>query len=327
MKLKRQLTLKTSGEDVTFLQTKLKEHGFFNENIDGNFGQNLLVSVTNFQRSQGIKSDGIVNSITWNKLLNFNVPKLVKNEMPYDILYANQEGLKVYNYNLNSDSYYQEETKKETIWLHNTGGGSRPDWSVNGWKKEFEKDLSGNFVLDPSGRIKPLKVGVSYIIGRKSSSTDDNLWDGKIMNTFDDKYWAYHLGTSNLSNSKDLNSKSIGIEFCNYGPLTLGIDGRFYNSVNKVVNERDVVKLDRPFRGYDYFERYTESQLESARKLIIYLVNKHGIQIEGKIYNENWFNYNPTYISNGGIRSYSQARKDVFDIFPQKEMIQMLNSI
>ena len=326
MKLKRVLTLRMSGEDVTLLQTMLKEHGFFNERIDGNFGQNLLVSVTNFQRAIGTKADGVVGSITWNKLMNFGKPVLVQNEIPYEISYINQNGLTVYNYSLSSDLYYQEDVKKETIWLHNTGGGSRPDWSVNGWEKEFEKDLSGNHILDQNNRIKPLKVGVSYIIGRKSSSNDEKVWDGKILNTFDDKYWAYHLGINN-NQSLDLNSKSIGIEFCNYGPLTLGIDGRFYNSVNKVVNEKEVVKLDRPYRGYDYFERYTESQLESARALILHLVNKHAIKIDGKIYNENWFNYNSYYHSNGGIRTHSHIRKDVFDIFPQKEMIQMLNSI
>jgi hypothetical protein len=326
MKLKRVLTLRMSGEDVTLLQTMLKEHGFFNERIDGNFGQNLLVSVTNFQRAIGTKADGIVGSLTWNKLMNFGKPVLIQNEIPYEISYVNQNGLTVYNYSLSSDLYYQEDIKKETIWLHNTGGGSRPDWSVNGWEKEFEKDLIGNLVLNQDGRIKPLKVGVSYIIGRKSSSNDGKLWDGKILNTFDDKYWAYHLGINN-NQSLDLNSKSIGIEFCNYGPLTLGIDGRFYNSVNKVVNERDVVRLDRPYRGYDYFERYTESQLESGRSLILHLINKHAIRIDGKIYNENWFNYNSNYHSNGGIRTHSHIRKDVFDIFPQKEMIQMLNSL
>jgi len=326
MKLKRILTLKMSGEDVTLLQTMLKENGFFNERIDGYFGQNLLVSVTNFQRAIGTKSDGVVGSLTWNNLMNYGKPIVSQNEIPYDISYSNQNGLTIYNYPLSPDSYYQEITKKETIWLHNTGGGSRPDWSVNGWDKEFEKDLGGNLVLDQNGGVKPLKVGVSYIIGRKSSSTDETIWDGKVLNTFDDKYWAYHLGITN-NQSLDLNSKSIGIEFCNYGPLTLGVDGRFYNSVNKLVNEKDVVKLDRTFRGYDYFERYTDAQLDSARSLIIYLINKNAITIEGKIYNENWFNYNSLYISNGGIRSHSHVRKDVFDIFPQKEMIQMLNSL
>ena len=40
MKLTRILTLKVSGEDVKFLQTKLKEYGFFTGKVDGHFGQN-----------------------------------------------------------------------------------------------------------------------------------------------------------------------------------------------------------------------------------------------------------------------------------------------
>ena len=60
MKLQRVLSLKMSGEDVKFLQTKLKELGFFNERIDSHFGQNTLVSVTNFQRAVNTKADGNV---------------------------------------------------------------------------------------------------------------------------------------------------------------------------------------------------------------------------------------------------------------------------
>ena len=65
MKLQRVLSLKMSGEDVKFLQTKLKELGFFNERIDSFFGQNTLVSVTNFQRAVNIKADGNVDTNTY----------------------------------------------------------------------------------------------------------------------------------------------------------------------------------------------------------------------------------------------------------------------
>ena len=75
-------------------------------------------------------------------------------------------------------------------------------------------------------------MGTSYVIGRKSSTSDENIWDGKILRAFEDKYWAYHLGI-NSNNSLELNSGSVAIEFCNYGPLTVGKDGRFYNWINK----------------------------------------------------------------------------------------------
>ena len=55
--------------------------------------------------------------------------------------------------------------------------------------------------------------------------------------------------------------------------------------------------------------------------------NKYAIQIDGGIYNEKWFDYSTTWMKNGGIRSHGQVRRDKFDLFPQKEMIQMLNSL
>lgn len=323
-KLKRVLKLNLNGEDVGFLQKKLKENGFYNYNIDNYFGQNTLVAVTNFQRSVGIKADGIVGTLTFNKLLSYGIPTVEISKIPYNKSYIGSNGLTIYDCLLEDHEYIKEETKKETIWLHHTAGGSRPDFTIGGWEKDFLKDKKGNPILDQNGNLQPLKVGTSYVIGRKSSS-GDSTWDGVIMRSFDEKYWCYHLGIN--EKSLELNSRSIAIEICNYGALTLGKDGRFYNYVNKPIPECDVVKLDLPYRGYEYWERYTDTQLESLNKLLVYLINKWDIRIQNKVYDENWFEYNNKWFSNGGIRSHSQVRRDKNDIFPQKEMIQMLNSI
>ena len=170
-----------------------------------------------------------------------------------------------------------------------------------------------------------MKVGTHFVIGRKSSTSNDNLWDGKILKAYDDIYWSYHLGIN--KNSEELNSKSIGIEICNYGPLTLGKDSRFYNYVNKPINESDVVELETTFRGYKYWEKYTDSQIESLRKLIIYLKDRWAIEIETGIYNKEWFEYNDKWFSTGGLRTHTQVRKDKFDMSPQPNLIQMLNSL
>ena len=316
-----------SGEDVRFLQTKLKEHGFFKERIDSNFGQNTLIAITNFQRELGMKADGVVGSLVWNRLKDYGVEKIeISNDIPNKVSFIDvNNSLTIYDNFISESQYINEETKKETIWLHHTGGGSRPDWSVNGMRNDFVKDKRGNTVLDQNGNIESYQVASSYIIGRKSSTTNESLWDGKILRTFDDKYWAYHLGIKD--NDIELNSKSISIELCNYGPLSLAADGRFYNSVNKFISESDVVKLDKPYRGYEYYEKYTDAQLESARKLILHLVNKYGIKLQTEMYTDDWFDYNEAWFINGGIESHSQVRRDVFDLFPQKEMIQMLNSL
>jgi N-acetyl-anhydromuramyl-L-alanine amidase AmpD len=333
MKSKRVITLKMSGDDIRWMQTKLKEFGFNKERIDGYFGQNTLVSVTNFQRSVGIKADGVVGPQTWSQLLNYNPNKIVEpiiasnslKDIPFNVSYMGENGLKIYDCLLNDDEYIKEEVRKETIWLHHTAGGYRPDWTIGGWEKDFLKDKNGNPVLDENGNAIPLKVATQYVIGRKSSKSNDSLWDGKILRTFDDIYWAYHLGI--LTRNEELNSKSVSIEICNYGPLTIGKDNVFYNYVNEPISEKDVVELNSPFRGYKYWEKYTDVQLHSLRNLIIYLQNRWGIEIEKGIYNEDWFNYDKKWFENGGLRSHSQVRQDKFDIFPQPEMIQMLNSL
>lgn len=323
MKLSRVIKLKMYGDDVRFMQQKLKDFGFLQDKVDGFFGQNTLISVTNFQKTVNINPDGIVGSLTWNKLMNYNINitnNIIEQEsdIPFEKSYIGVDGLIIYDCLLNDDEYIKSSTKKNTIWLHHTAGGSRPDWSIGGWEADYKIDKNNNKI--------PVTVGTSYVIGRRSSSTGDETWDGKILKAFDDKFWNYHLGIS--KKSLELNSKSIAIELCNYGPLVLHKDGIFYNYVNKPVMDIDVVKLDNPFRGYSYYEKYTNAQLEQTRKLIIYLINKHGIEINstGKI-DEKWFDYNEEWFKTGGIRSHSQVRTDKFDIFPQKEMIQMLNSI
>jgi len=332
-KLKRVLMLNMSGDDIKLMQTKLKKHGFFRERIDGHFGQNTLVAVTNFQREIGLRVDGVCGSQTWGQLMVYGDVKEVKEvefsnkdkDIPNKVGFINHDGLMIYDNLLSDDEYVKKETKKNTIWLHHTAGGSRPDWTIGGWEKDFQKDKNGNPVLDSKGNPKPLKVGTHFVIGRKSSSSEEKLWDGKILKAFDDIYWAHHLGVS--TKSEELNSKSISIEICNYGPLTLRKDGRYYNYVNKPITDDDVCELDMEFRGHKYWEKYTDAQLESTRRLILYLKERWNIEIEKGIYTPEWFEYNDKWFSTGGLRTHTQVRKDKFDLFPQPELLQMLNSL
>lgn len=338
MTIKRIMMLNMSGDDIKLLQTKLKDFGFYTGRLDGIFGQNLLVSVSNFQKEVNIKPDGIVGNLTWNqlglyakKVIDLNRPKFVekesnrvKNDIPNKISYVGEGGLIIYNNLLSEDEYYKEETKKNTIWLHHTAGGSRPDWTIGGWEKDFQKDDSGNPKLDELGNPEPVRVGTHFVIGRRSSSTNDTLWDGKILKAIDERYWAYHLGISKMS--KKLNSESVSIEICNYGPLTFR-SGQFFNYVNKVVKGEDVIELEKPFRGYKFWEKYTDNQIESLRKLILYIQSVWNITIDKGIYNEEWFEYDEKWFSSGGLRSHTQVRTDKFDVFPQPELIKMLNSL
>ena len=329
MKLNRTLKLNMTGEDVRFLQTKLKEFGFFRERVDGNFGQNLLVALASFQKKIGLKPDGLYGPQTHNRLIHYNPNQqtVIKSnsEITLPVSYFGPNDFKIYDCLLTEEEYIKQEVKKETIYLHHTAGGSRPDWSIGGWESDFQKDDAGNSILDENGKPKPVKVATSYMIGRKSSSTGDETWDGAILRAFDDKHWAYHLGIT--KKNVELNSRAIGIEICSYGPLNLRNDGKFYNCVNRQVMETEVVELSKPFRGSKYYEKYTDRQIESLRNLILYLQSKWGIEIQKGIYSEDWFDYDDKWFTNGGLRSHTQVRKDKNDVFPQPELIQMLNSL
>lgn len=328
MRLQRILKLRMSGDDIRLMQEKLKDLGFHKERIDGYFGQSTLMAVTNFQRHIGLKPDGVVGSQTWIKLFNskskIEEPKKSDNFIE-KASFISDSGLKIYDNLINEDEFYNEETKKNTIFLHNTNGSSRPDWRIGNWEKRYAKDLSGFHILEPSGKPRQLKVGSHYVIGRKSSSTGADIWDGKVLRAIDDKYSIDHLDI-NSANSTELNHCSISVEICNYGHLNYK-NGRFFNSVNKLVNDSDVVELGDSFRGYRYWEKYTDKQLDSLRKLILYLKNKHDIQIDSNIYDRSWFDYSDLWFNLGGLRNYSQVNRDVFGISPQIELIQMLNSL
>ena len=97
--------------------------------------------------------------------------------------------------------------------------------------------------------------------------------------------------------------------------------------MNNPIHESQVVELATPFRGYQYWEKYTDLQLESLRKLILHLVDKWNIPYERGIYNREWFEYSDRWFSTGGLRTHTQVRRDKLDMFPQPELIQVLNSL
>ncbi|WP_129723760.1 peptidoglycan-binding domain-containing protein [Xylanivirga thermophila] len=62
------------GGAVSELQQILKSKGYLNDKVDGIFGRNTENAVKSFQKSSGLKSDGIVGKATWAKLGSNNIP-------------------------------------------------------------------------------------------------------------------------------------------------------------------------------------------------------------------------------------------------------------
>jgi hypothetical protein len=218
--------------------------------------------------------------------------------------------------------YYQQNTPKKILVLHHTSGSHRADWTIDGWNK------------DRTSKKERLRVATPYIIGglNKSGLNTDNM-DGKIYQTFDDIYWAHHLGTKNANNTF-LNSSSIGIEICNYGPITKTKDGRYLTYVNSIIDESQVCDLGFEFRGSRYYHKYTDNQIQALKELLIDLSNKHNINLKSGLFevinkpNGGGFEYNSSAISGkSGIWSHTSYRKDKSDVSPQPNLISMLKSL
>lgn len=62
------LRLGSTGSDVQTLQTQLKELGYYNGVVDGQYKETTKIAVAQFQKAQGLLADGIVGSTTTEKL-------------------------------------------------------------------------------------------------------------------------------------------------------------------------------------------------------------------------------------------------------------------
>jgi len=166
---------------------------------------------------------------------------------------------------LDIDEYYPTDFNKSIIYLHHTAGGHRPDWVVNGWNKDSNANGSTR------------RIATSYVVGGTSTRNGDTDWNGVVVRCFPESNWAWHLGANGTNGMFD--KTSIGIEICNYGYLTSSKNGQFFNYVNSSVPENQVVELGVPFRGFKFYHKYTDEQLDSVRSLLIDLGNRFNIPL------------------------------------------------
>jgi N-acetyl-anhydromuramyl-L-alanine amidase AmpD len=102
----------------------------------------------------------------------------------------------------------------------------------------------------------------SYIVKR----------DGSIHKLFDEKYY------SDFTTIEKINKSSIFIALENSGKLSKE-DDVFLNWCNEIINVKNVEEIISN-KEFSYYETYTKIQTESLGHLILYLGNKHGLNLK-----------------------------------------------
>lgn len=216
--------------------------------------------------------------------------------------------MNILDYPLPSGQFAAEATKKDTIYLHHTAGGHRGPGVIDWWAK------------DNAGRI-----ATAYVIGGLSTRDNDAKFDGKIYRAFDDKFWAHHLGIK-AANNPALNKKSVGIEVCNYG-MAKPNGSKFLSYVNNDIPVEMVYRLPAAWRGFQHYHRYTELQLKALKWLIQDIANRHNIQVKRSWSLKDFEISADALAGKPGLWMHCNVRRDKWDMHPQPELIDMLNSL
>lgn len=290
------LKVGSTGKEVEILQAHL------GLKVDGSFGPKTEEAVKKFQASRGLTADGIVGSKTWSVLGLASTDVSEKVDDP-------DFNLDIKVHHLPVGEYNPGPTKKEWLFLHHTAGWHDPYQVIDIWGKDDRGSIATEFVL-----------------GGQSVKGGDIKHDGVVVQAFPKGGYAWHLGTGN----NVMHRCSVGIEVCNFGSIS---NGKTY--VGVPADPHQVVELAKPFRGNKYWHAYSDKQLSSLKKLILYIANRDLIDIHKglvpliKQKGADAFDlYDPTLVEKTkGLWSHTNVRKDKVDMFPQQELLDMLLSL
>lgn len=291
------LKLGSKGEEVKLIQE------FLGITVDGDFGPMTESAVVAWQNANGLIGDGEVGPKTMNAI------GLLSTDLSETLIQTNPS-LMIHKHFLPRGEYKQGPTDKEYLFLHHTAGWNNPYRCIDHW-----------------GRDSRGAIGTEFVIGGQSIKGNDDKHDGVVLQAFPDGSYAWHLGKNG---SQRMHTQSVGIEVCNFGYLT---NGKTY--AGTTADKSQIVTLDKEFRGYKDWHRYSDKQIEALRQLILHIADRDNIDvreglpkwIKDKGANAFEFSSDAYYGKVKGLLTHTNTRKDKFDMFPQQELLDMLVSL
>lgn len=219
------------------------------------------------------------------------------------------------------DQYYREQTDKKQIVIHHTVSGKGVEGDINWWLKT------------------PERIATHIIIN----------YDGTIYQNYSSVFWGHHLGikASYLrdrgfgdynSRNRILNEQSISVELDRWGPLMYNSKTSKFHPVyyshklnmmlprdTNPIDNKDVYLFDSPYRGYRAYEAYTNEQIESLRKLLVYWGHRYSIPLT---YNSDMWDVSIRALTGTpGVWTHTSYRPDKSDCAPQDNLISMLKNL
>ncbi len=287
------------GQEVVELQQAL------GISADGVFGPGTKAAVEAYQRENDLVVDGIVGprTIAAIREANATTDNSEKVYSPFPELVVNKHFLP-------EGQYKEGPTDKEYLFLHHTAGWNNPYNTVDGWGKDDRGTIATEFVM-----------------GGRSVRGNDDRFDGELVQCVPEGGYGWHLGKNG---SRHMHTHSVAIEICNFG---YAVDGKTY--VKTPIDKSQITKLPKPFRGHREWHAYSDKQIETLRKFILWIAERDSIDIREGLVTEvkkkgaEGFEYNKSafFGRTKGMWTHANIRKDKFDLFPQPELIDMLLSL
>ena len=283
---------------------------------DGIFGKGTAEAVKAWQSKNGLPADGLVGTNTLGKMGladtdNTSLSEAIPGHLKFSKKqYITKNGLDVVEYFMPKDEYKQGPINAEYVFLHHTAGWHNPYNCIKQWAGDDRGAISTEFVL-----------------GGPSVKGNDTEYDGVMVQAFPKGNWGYHLGKNG---NFQMHKNSVAVEVCNFGYIK---NGKTYAGTNVV--EDQIVTLDKPFRGYSDWHRYSDKQIEALKKWILWIAERDSIDVRAglpalikqKGADAFEFNEDAFYGKVKGLWTHTNTRKDKFDMFPQQELLDMLVSL
>lgn len=267
-----------------------------------------------------------------NKSINNNIlppvviKKTIKNKMDWTILKPIDVS-KIVAVDFPQNKFYPIEYPKKIIVLHHTVSGPGVRGDIDHWVSLADR------------------IATCIIVGG----------DGIANQCFSSKYWAHHLGVKTTylqqqgftdwsTRNVELNRSSIAVEIDNWGGLVLGdgkehqfginddgtphmvltVIGKYYAAYGNAVDV-EVQYYPNQFRGYNYFEKYSEAQIKTVGELLLLWNIKYGIPLT---YHEDMWDISKNALNGTpGVWTHVSYWPPKSDCHPQPELIEMLKSL